>query len=212
MLYTLVSDTVAQVSGVINLHLGWHRSESRWRLVQQVGTPCGVSSLQTQNSSTVAEIYEVIETVQKTIDSCAIICDFTSLTCLKYGFPNSPDSSSLQLSPQPGGVWAEDSLSSAALLLRAILSSCCGERGAGRGLDGSGSTAEDFCFFCKILVYFAKHKAGEKKHAAAGETGFKKKRRQCIIDISVVAVCNIFKQTRTQRCSWTQLRLCWTTN
>lgn len=83
----------------------------------------------------------------------------TSLTCLKYGFPNSADSLSLQPSPIPAGVWAEVSFSSAALLLRAIRSSCSEDRDAAGGLVGSGSG--DFRFFWMILVYCAKHKAGK---------------------------------------------------
>lgn len=74
------------------------------------------------------------------------------LTCLKYGFPNSPHSPFLQLSPNPGGHWEEESRSKAALLLRAIFSRSSGDRGVLGGVDGSESTAESFGFFCKILV------------------------------------------------------------
>uniref|UniRef100_A0A8C2WVN4 DNA oxidative demethylase ALKBH2 n=1 Tax=Cyclopterus lumpus TaxID=8103 RepID=A0A8C2WVN4_CYCLU len=72
------------------------------------------------------------------------------------GFPNCSDSPSLQLPPNPGGACAEESFSSAASLLRAILSLCSGERAA-----GVGSTAEDFSFFCTIEAFSTKHTAGE---------------------------------------------------
>lgn len=106
-------------------------------------------------------------------------------TCLKYGFPNSVDSLPLQLSPNPGGVWAEVSFFSAAFLLRAILSSCTADRGAGSGPFGSGSTMEDFLFFWIILVYWAKQKAG-KTCAAWGEI-LVRIRRQYGTDIVVCA-------------------------
>lgn len=106
-------------------------------------------------------------------------------TCLKYGFPNSVDSLPLQLSPNPGGVWAEVSFSNAAFLLRAILSSCAADRGPGGGPFGSDSTMEVFLFFWIILVYWAKQKAG-KIRAAWGEI-LVRIRRHCGTDIVVCA-------------------------
>lgn len=98
---------------------------------------------------------DVVETVQ---NSRSTLCNVGILTCLKYGFPNSAESPFFQLSPNPGGVWLEASLSSAALLLLAILSSCCGERGEAGVSACSGPTTEVFGFFCRILVYLAKDK------------------------------------------------------
>lgn len=98
---------------------------------------------------------DVVKTVE---NSRSTLCSVSILTCLKYGFPNSAESPFFQLSPNPGGVWPEASLSCAALLLRAILSSCCGESGEAGVSACSGSTTEVFGFFCRILVYCAKNR------------------------------------------------------
>lgn len=113
----------------------------------------------------------VVKTVE---NSRSTVCCVGILTCLKYGFPNSAESPFFQLSPNPGGVWLEESLSSAALLLRAILSSCCGERGEADVSGCSGFTAEVFSFFCRILVYWAKNKAG-KTRVVGGGNGARKR-------------------------------------
>lgn len=162
---------------------------------------CVAFPLFTNKTRQLWERCEVTITVQNNRDTVCSIPSPPLLTCLKYGFPNSADSAFLQLSPNPGGVWTEDSLSSAAFLLRAIFSSCSGDRGAGRGLLCSVSTPQPFCFFWIILMYWETHRTGEKR-TAGGLNGF----RKCRQSGGIIVALRVSRWTpTTQRWLWTQL-------